>query len=98
MRVVKSLAILLFAVGALCANEPQIDPKTKLKIAKGFETVSVTCTACHGASQIYNTGLTRDEWLEAIRWMQAEEGLWQFEPAVEKEILDYLETNYPPKN
>lgn len=98
MRLLRVLIVFAFVTaGALNANEPQIDPKTKLKIAKGFEIVSVTCTACHGASQIYNTGLTRAEWLEAIRWMQAEEGLWTFEPEVEKEILDYLEINYPPR-
>lgn len=87
---------LLFAA-ALNAAELATDPQTGLKIAPGFETVKMNCTTCHGASQITRAGFVREEWLSAIRWMQKEQGLWEFAPEVEKEILDYLETHYPPK-
>ena len=33
-----------------------------------------------------------------IVWMQRTQGLWQFTPEIEDEILTYLETNYPPGN
>jgi len=32
-----------------------------------------------------------------IRWMQATQNLWQFDPATEAGILDYLAKNYPPQ-
>jgi hypothetical protein len=32
-----------------------------------------------------------------IRWMQASQNLWQFQPEIEEQILDYLATNYPPR-
>ena len=32
-----------------------------------------------------------------IRWMQATQILWQFDPATETRILDYLADNYPPQ-
>lgn len=91
-----AMLLLPLSAGVLWANAA-IDPETKLKIAPGFETVKTTCTVCHGASQIVNTGMSREVWLETIRWMQQEQGLWEFTPEVEKEILDYLETNYPTK-
>ena len=38
----------------------------------------------------------RDGWLELIRWMQRTQNLWQFPPATEAEIVDYLATHYAP--
>ena len=32
-----------------------------------------------------------------IRWMQETQGLWQFEPATENTILQYLSSYYSPK-
>jgi hypothetical protein len=32
-----------------------------------------------------------------IRWMQATQNLWQFDPATEQAILGYLADNYPPQ-
>jgi hypothetical protein len=32
-----------------------------------------------------------------IRWMQESQNLWQFQPQVEAQILDYLVANYPPQ-
>lgn len=75
----------------------KIDPQSGLIIAPGFESVKTNCTACHSAGFIITAGYSRAVWLEQIRWMQKDQGLWEFTPEVEKEILDYLETNYPPK-
>ncbi|MGE4294528.1 MAG: cytochrome C [Campylobacterales bacterium] len=88
-------AALLFAGSAYAENK--IDPGSGLIIAPGFEVTKTNCTACHGAGFIITSGYSRDVWLEQIRWMQKDQGLWEFTPEVEKEILDYLETYYPPK-
>lgn len=79
------------------AEEYEIDPETSLIKAPGFETVKANCIACHSARLFTSRGYTREVWLEQIRWMQDSQGLWEFAPEVEEEILDYLETYYPPR-
>ena len=92
-----ALAAALLGPATGFAAEPQsagkIDPKTGLVIDKGFEIVSAWCTACHSATLIRQTGMTRESWLETIRWMQETQGLWDL-GAKEDEILDYLSKNY----
>jgi hypothetical protein len=86
-----------FTVFTAMASKPiSIDKKTGLIKAKGFEVVKANCTACHSAKLVTQNKMNRARWLETIRWMQETQGLWQFAPAVEKEILDYLSTNYKP--
>ena len=73
------------------------DSDTGLVIAPGFETVKLNCTVCHSAKIITQNRMDREGWLETIRWMQETQGLWQFNPETEKEILDYLSANYRPE-
>ncbi len=87
---------LLMLAGALgAADEParKIDPKTGLAIDKGFEIVSAWCTSCHSAALVRRSNMTRERWLETIRWMQETQGLWDLGEK-EDEILDYLSKNY----
>jgi len=85
-------AAVIAAVASHGADKP-LDPKTGLAIDKGFEIVSAWCTACHSATLITQTGMTRAQWLETIRWMQDTQGLWDLGER-EDEILDYLARNY----
>jgi hypothetical protein len=71
------------------------DPETGLVIDRGFETVKAYCTRCHSARLITQSGKTREGWLESIRWMQQNQGLWDL-GTTEPEILDYLAKNYAP--
>ncbi len=65
-------------------------------IAKGdYSIVKVTCTACHSSSVILNGRFSRQTWIEKIRWMQANQKLWDL-GATEKPILDYLAKYYGP--
>jgi len=75
----------------------QLDTETGLIIADGYELVKSECTACHSAQNIIRQSGTRLTWLGLIRWMQDTQGLWAFEPNTEEQILNYLETNYGPK-
>ena len=83
--------------GDEAAEQPEIDPETGMIVARGFETAKNNCTVCHSARTFINRGYTREVWLEQIRWMQDTQGLWEFDPETEELILDYLETNYPPR-
>lgn len=78
----------------LHANE--IDKESGLIVSKGMETVKANCTACHSAKFITLQKGDRATWKAMIVWMQKTQGLWEFTPEVEDEILTYLETNYPP--
>lgn len=74
----------------------ETDPDSGLIVAPGWEVVKTNCTVCHSAKFITWQRGDRDTWHSMIRWMQQTQGLWQFTPEVEKKILDYLATNYPP--
>jgi len=89
----------LATVTLLCSislNAAEIDKESGLIIAKGMETVKTNCTACHSAKFITLQRGDRATWKSMIVWMQKTQGLWEFTPEVEDEILTYLETNYPP--
>ena len=63
-------------------------------IDKNWELVKKNCTGCHSAKIVIQQGVNRDTWLEIIRWIQKEQGLWQFDTNTENKILDYLSKNY----
>lgn len=73
-----------------------IHVQTGLVYAEGFDIVRGTCTACHSAKLVTQNRATREGWKQMITWMQETQGLWDLgknEPI----ILDYLATNYAPK-
>jgi hypothetical protein len=75
----------------------EVDAFSGLKVAPGWETVRTHCIACHSGRHFLRQTGTRDTWEDAIRWMQANHGLWQIPPADEKVILDYLAVHYAPR-
>lgn len=91
----------LFLVNASAAEPEkeavkQIDPASGMIIDKNWQTVQAMCSSCHSPKLFTNYGGTRETWTGLIRWMQKKQGLWEFPPEIETQILDYLETNYPP--
>ena len=90
-------ASLLPAGMALQSVAQDIDGKTGLVIAPGFEVVKVQCTVCHSARLITQNRADRASWLAMIRWMQDSQGLW---PLGDNEgpVLDYLARHYGPVN
>lgn len=74
-----------------------VDPVTGLKIATDWELVRANCVACHSARLITQQRGSAQQWLTVIRWMQAKQNLWQFEPDTEARIIAYLATQYPPE-
>jgi hypothetical protein len=71
------------------------DPITGFVVAENYEIVRAHCTACHSAKLVTQNRMTRDNWLETIRWMQKYQGLWPL-GVQEQKILDYLESHYSP--
>jgi hypothetical protein len=90
----------LFALAAIAATgaaaEPELDPATGLKMTGDWELVRNNCVACHSPRLITQQRGTESNWLSIIRWMQATQNLWQFDPDTEARIVHYLADNYPP--
>jgi hypothetical protein len=78
------------------AVEPSIDPATGFKMTGDWQLVRGHCTGCHSSKLITQQRGTPQQWLTMIRWMQAKQNLWQFDPDTESRIIAYLAENYPP--
>jgi hypothetical protein len=85
------------AIGHAAAEEPELDPLTGLKMTGDWQLVRNNCVTCHSAKLITQQSGTESHWLGLIRWMQASQNLWQFEPETEQKIIAYLAANYPPQ-
>jgi hypothetical protein len=96
-RVVPLFLTIALAAAAAQADEPELDPFSGLKMAGDWELVRANCIACHSPKLITQQRGTRDQWLNMIRWMQAKQNLWPFEPEVEQRIIGYLAEYYPPQ-
>jgi hypothetical protein len=85
----------LAVFGQALAAEPETDPFTGLKMTGDWQLVRANCVGCHSARLITQQSGTESHWLGLIRWMQAKQNLWQFEPETEQKIISYLAENYP---
>ena len=92
----KSMLAVALLAGPLQAAE--IDAATGLVRNPGWLEVRAHCGGCHSHALVTSQRADRNTWLAMIRWMQDTQNLWQFDPAVEAAILDYLATNYPPRS
>jgi hypothetical protein len=97
MRSTAKAAALLLGIWCVGAMAEEIDVDTGLIQAPGWEQVRMHCGGCHSLKLVTAQRADRRTWLNIIRWMQATQNLWRFEPATEKRILDYLAANYPPR-
>jgi hypothetical protein len=92
-----ALAVIsLVATPAAYSQEAEIDAFTGFRKTGDWELVRANCIACHSAKLITQQRGTAAQWLTMIRWMQAKQNLWQFDPDVEARIIGYLAENYPP--
>jgi hypothetical protein len=93
----KTICILsLLLVGGV-SGAVETDATTGLIINPGWEQVRIHCGGCHSHKLVTGQRGDRETWLGMIRWMQATQNLWQFDPATEEAILSYLAENYPPQ-
>ena len=73
--------------------EPSIDPATGFKMTGDWKLVRGHCTGCHSSKLITQQRGTPQQWLTMIRWMQANQNLWQFDPATESRFIAFLGDN-----
>jgi hypothetical protein len=91
----KYVALLLSVIIPVQVYSQEIDDNTGLIKNTGWELVNANCSGCHSIKLVTSNSGNRDEWLATIRWMQATQKLWQFDPVTENIILNYLSENYP---
>ncbi len=77
--------------------ENGIHVRTGLVEAKGLMTVVNNCTSCHSSKLIIQNKMNEERWNATIKWMQETQNLWDLGPN-QAVIVNYLVTNYPPKN
>jgi hypothetical protein len=90
-----ALGLSTIALSIHAEEKTTYDPITGFVIGENYEIVRAHCTACHSAKLVTQNRMTRENWLETIRWMQKSQGLWPL-GAQEQTILDYLESHYSP--
>ncbi|MDH3609687.1 MAG: hypothetical protein OEQ24_10665 [Gammaproteobacteria bacterium] len=93
---IKLLLTLIFII-SLSVQAVEVDKATGLIKAEGWETVRNNCIACHSTKLITQNHGTRNRWLAIIEWMQATQGLQQFDAETQETILSYLSENFGPK-
>ena len=71
------------------------DPVTGLAQAEGVELVGAHCLVCHSSRLILQNRMSREGWLQTIRYMQKNHNLWPLGES-EEVIVDYLVVNYGP--
>lgn len=83
-------------LGCVSIAIAEVDPNTGLFKADAHDIVSANCLACHSSRLITQSNMTRDQWLDVIRYMQKNHNLW---PLAQQEavILDYLAQHYGPE-
>jgi len=86
----------MLLIPALAATA-DVDEASGLIVNPGWEQVRANCGGCHSHALVTAQRADRKTWLDIIRWMQATQNLWQLQPDVETQILDYLAANYPPQ-
>jgi mono/diheme cytochrome c family protein len=98
-RRLKLLIVLMVAWAFVAvAEDAELDAYTGLKMSDDWELVRNNCIACHSPKLITQQRGSAGQWLNMIRWMQAKQNLWQFDPDTEQKIINYLATNYPPQD
>jgi hypothetical protein len=91
------IALLAVWVAPAAAQDVELDPYTGLIMTGDWQVVRNNCIACHSPKLITQQRGSAGQWLNMIRWMQAKQNLWQFDPDTENKIVGYLATNYPPQ-
>lgn len=81
-------ALLLLAPAAMAEDE---NPFSPLPDADGVENVAANCTACHSARTFIHMNQGRDWWDDTFERMKRDHGMWDIDPEIRAEMLDYLE-------
>ena len=92
----RCMAAVLLSPAVIAAQEPEIDPQSGFRMTGDWELVRANCIACHSTRLVTQQRGTAAQWQSMIRWMQAEQNLWQLDPGIESRIVTYLAENYPP--
>lgn len=77
--------------------ENGIHVRTGLVDAEGLMTVVNNCTNCHSSKLVTQNRMSAERWNATIKWMQETQNLWDLGKNQEI-IVNYLVTNYPPKD
>lgn len=76
--------------------ENGIHLRTGFVDAPGLMETVRNCTTCHSSQLVLQNRMDQEGWTATIKWMQETQNLWDLGDN-EEIIVNYLATNYPPK-
>ncbi len=90
-------ALMAAAPAAAETFSPQQENPEDLPQGAGREPTFYACTPCHGFKIVAQQGQSRAQWEDTLNWMTQKHGMPPIDGDLRKIVLDYLETNYPPR-
>lgn len=94
MSSLRRLLAMMFFLLAWPAFAQSLDSATGLVQAPGWEMVRAHCSGCHSTRLVTQQRASKAQWRALIRWMQAEQNLWEIPAEAEEQILNYLARHY----
>ena len=91
--------MLVLGTGSASGQDVELDPMSRVEDERrlGNRASQLHRLPFSQSSSRNNVGV-KGQWLQMIRWMQAKQNLWQFDPDTENRIVTYLAENYPPQD
>lgn len=78
---------------AAAPTQHPVDAASGLVMAEGWEQVRAHCGGCHSLDLVTQNRGDAAHWRHLIRWMQAQQNLWELGPD-EDLIVGYLAEHY----
>lgn len=72
-----------------------IHQPTGFVVDEGMKETITNCTSCHSAKLVTQNRMSKEGWINTIRWMQETQNLWNLGPN-EEIITNYLAKHYAP--
>lgn len=73
----------------------EIHQPTGFIVDEGMQETITNCTSCHSAKLVTQNRMSKEGWINTIRWMQETQNLWNLGPN-EEIITSYLAKHYAP--
>lgn len=73
----------------------EIHEPTGFIVDEGMQETITNCTSCHSAKLVTQNRMSKEGWINTIRWMQETQNLWNLGPN-EEIITTYLAKHYAP--
>jgi mono/diheme cytochrome c family protein len=93
----RAAAVRRQAEAAAAVTAANVEEETVLAEGPGRSETFGYCVACHNTAVIRRSAFTRERWDELMDWMAEKHGMNPLEGELRQTIVDYLATQYGPR-